>query len=350
MKLFKKSPFYISLFVSTVFCFVCSSLLFFVPTANAQFNEQPGADVGVVMNPENPGPNELVNVSISSFSTDLNAASITWKINNKTIKSGKGVKTFSFSTGGFNSTTDLDIVIYTNEGDTVEKSYSITPTNVDLVWQAYGYTPPFYKGKTLFSHQDMIQFVAIPHMKDSSGREISPKNLIYTWTRNGSVAGDYSGYGKNTYTVVGSIISRPLDVSVEVSSPDVNGVGTAEVVASPIEPTVLMYEKSPLYGIQFQKALTNTVELNDAKEITVIGIPYFFGVLNPTNRELSYTWSINNIPNESDTISTTKVFRPLDGTSGFSNISLSITDTSKILQFASSDFNLSFGNKNDATQ
>ncbi len=335
MNLFIKRPFYISLLCSL-------ALLAVFGTAHAQYNELLKTDVGVQINPENPGPNEQVSVTLSSFATDLNSATVTWQVGGKTIKSGKGSKTFSFSTGGLNSTTNLRIVIRTAEGETIEKTYSIKPTNVDLVWQVFGYTPPFYKGKALFSHQDKIQFVAIPHVIGSNGKEINPKNLIYTWTRNGTVIGDFSGYGKDTYTVAASVISRPLTVSVEVTSPDVDGVGTAVVTANPVEPTVLLYEKNPLYGIQFQKALVGDIDMGSSKEINILSMPYFFGVSYPTHPELTYSWSINSTQVDGGLNATSKVFRPLEGTSGASSIAVSIEDSAKILQFSSTSFNLSF--------
>jgi hypothetical protein len=323
------------------FCFFSVA----VPTM-AQFSTPIQTPVSVDITPENPGPNQTVSVVIDSYATDLNAATITWKINGKTVKSGNGLKTFSFTTGNMNVNTELDIVINTKEGENIEKTYNIKPTSVDLIWQTDGYTPPFYKGKTLFGHQNKIQFIALPHIIGSNGQEIAAKNLIYKWTRNGTVVGDFSGYGRNTYTMIASIISRPLDIEVEVTSPDSNGVGYAETVANPIEPMIVMYEKSPLYGIQFQKALTNTVELNNSKEIAVIASPFFFGVTNAQNQNLQYKWAINGVSINNGTDPTIRVFRQKEGTVGTSYISLSIENADKILQYSSNGFNLKFGTPN----
>ncbi len=332
----------------SLFSFIVSSIvfgMFFCDTyvVHAQFDTPLPTSINVDISPSTPQPNQTVTITLSSYSTDLNAATITWMLGGKKIDSGKGDKTLSFAVGPSGTDTAVSIVILTNQGETITKSYDIRPTTVDMIWQATGYTPPFYKGKTLFSHQDVIEFIALPHFSDANGAEIPPQNLIYTWTRNGTVVGDFSGYGKYTYTVQSSIISRPLDIQVQVTSPNTNAVGSAETVVAPTDPMVLMYEKNPLYGIQFQKVLADGAILSSSREINVIGEPYFFGTTDSHDTSLTYNWSINGNSIDSDTTQTTRVFREPDGVVGTSNISLSVTNTNQILQSAQYAFNLIFG-------
>ncbi len=335
-----------SLFAVFIFGFLAvflTCLLGVASPALAQFNVVPQDDINVTMTPANPGPNQQVSVSIVSYSTDVNAATVTWKINGKTIQSGRGLKNFSFTTGNTNVTTTLNIIVNTSDGETIDKSIVVQPSSVDLLWQTDSYIPPFYKGKPLYSYQNKITFIAVPHLMGAFGTEIGAKNLIYTWTINGSVDAANSGAGVNTYSLVGSIIARPLDVQVEVTSPSSAGVGDAEVVVAPIDPQVVLYENNPLYGIQFQNALQNNVTLSGSQEITVAGVPFFFGALSDTAPELTYTWKINGSQIQDDGRETSQVFRQTSGTSGASNISLSVGDTAKILQTASNNFNLEFG-------
>ncbi len=316
----------------------------FITPAHAQFNQMPEADISVNMTPENPGPNQLVNVSVVSYITDINSANIVWQINGKTEKNGRGEKTFNFTTGDINTTTTLRITILTAEGESIEKIFKIKPIAVDLMWESDSFVPPFYKGKSMFSHQSPITFIAIPHMINSSGQEIGAKNLVYKWIKNGSVMEADSGYGKNTYSMVGSLISRRVEMRVEISSPTTSGVGIGILSVDPIEPFVIFYKKNPLYGIEFQKALVNTVELKDSKEILVIGVPFFFGTKNQSAPELLYKWSINGNPISSSQSGPAQVFRQKEGTSGTSMISLSVEHADKILEVASNNFNLKFEN------
>ena len=338
-----------TIFISVFGIFISGLFFIQTPIALAQFNSALPTAINIDISPTAPKPNDTVTVVISSYATDLNGATITWKINGKKISSGKGLKDLSFVVGPTNTTTTLSLTILTTEGETIQKNYTIKPTSVDLIWQATGYTPPFYKGKTLFSHQDIIEFIALPHVFSSKGVEIPPQNLIYTWTRNGTVVGDFSGFGKYTYTVQSSIISRALDVQVQVTSPTTDSIGSAEVVVPPLEPEIVFYEKNPLYGIQFQRALTDEVTLNSSKEIEIVGEPYFFGTKDPKDNSLSYKWNINNTSIGGDMTQQSRVFRQADGTSGTSFISLSIENTKQILQSASAGFNLVF-KKNQSNQ
>ena len=154
--------------------------------------------------------------------------------------------------------------------------------------------------------------------------------------------GDYSGYGKNTYTMQTSIISRTLDVQVQVTSPITNSSGASEVVVAPIDPEVVLYEKHPLYGIQFQRTLSNLFTLNNSKEIEVVSEPYFFGTEDMHDTKLSYKWNINNSEFDGDTTRVSRVFRQAEGTSGTSFISVAVENAEQILQSARGEFSLVF--------
>ena len=312
--------------------------------ANAQLSGSlPQTDINVDMVPEIPKPNETVYVSLTSYATNINSANITWSVNDEIKQSGMGQKSFTFSVGAMNTTTTLNITIETQEGEVVEKTLRIKPAGVDLIWESEGFVPPFYKGKSLFSHQNKVTLVALPHITSSNGSEINAKNLIYTWKKNGSVIESASGFGKNTYSFVSSLISRPFSISVDVTTTDETGIGYTGINVTPTEPSVVFYRKDPIYGIEFQKALYGTTELVDSKELTVVGMPLFFGTTNQTSSGLIYKWSVNGSPTNNGPQQFVQVFRQLEGTSGTANISLSVENTIKILQYGSSNFNLMFG-------
>lgn len=325
------------------FVFIVSILCILILPAfsRAQLNTIPSTDISVEMSPENPKPNETVSVSAVSYSTDLNGAEITWKVNGKTLQSGIGGKNFIFQVGDMNTSTTLSLSIITSDGLTIQKSYTIKPSSVDLIWESSGSVPAFYKGKIMYSHQNVITFIALPHISERRG-EINAKNLIYTWKKNGSVLGSDSGYGKNVFTMTGPLISRALDIEVEVTTTDGSAGGYARTFVNPGEPSILFYEKNPLYGIEFQKALSGSIKLTGS-EITVIGIPFFFGTKSLYAPELSYKWSLNGSRIDANTTETTQVFRQKPGTKGSATVSLSVEHSRKILQFTSASFNLEFG-------
>ena len=51
------------------------------------------------INPQNPGPGENVQMSIESFLTDLDKATITWTLNGKVAEKGMGKSLFTFKNG-----------------------------------------------------------------------------------------------------------------------------------------------------------------------------------------------------------------------------------------------------------
>jgi hypothetical protein len=326
--------------------FVFLFLLFPAGFVFGQVGSATQTDVSVTINPSAPEPNQTVTATASSYSTNLDAANISWSVNGKTVESGVGLKSFSFTVGAVSTVTVLGFSAVTQEGQSVSQTLSITPAGVDLIWQSFGYTPPFYEGKSLFSHQGIIEFVALPHFGSGSGGEVPAGDLIYKWTRDGTVLGDFSGYGKSTYTMLSSIISRPVEIDVQVTSPDSDQIAEADMTVTPSDPTVVLYEKSPLYGILFQRALTGTVNMGSQKEMTVLAEPFYFGVESLSDPSLQYSWSINNSPIDSDTTQSSRVFRPAANVSGSSNVSVSLQNSNAILQQAESGFNLSFGNTN----
>lgn len=320
-------------------------LLSLVPTVKLHAQVAAGLsdeDIIVETTPDNPGTNSPVYIKLTSYITDINAANITWTINGVKKASGNGIRNLTVTTGDANSTTNIQIDIRTGEGQSVTKKISLTPIDVDLTWQSESYVPPFYKGKALFSHENKITFIALPHILNSAGLEIGPKNLVYKWSKDGSVSESNSGYGKNTFTFTGSVISRPLDVTVVVTSPNTNATGFARVTVQPVEPFVFFYEKNPVYGIKFEKALTGSLELTNSKELTVVGIPYYFGVKDPTSYDLTYKWSINGADTQNQN-SNVQTFVKKEGTTGTAKISLSIESASKILQYTSNNFIIKFG-------
>jgi len=301
----------------------------------------PSSDIAVEFSPTAPAPNQTVTATASSESVDLNSSKISWSVNGKTQKTGTGVSTFSFTVGALGRTTTVSVTVNSPDGQTINKSFSISPADVDLVWQAVSYTPPFYEGKALFSYEERIEFIAIPHILNSSGAEIPASQLNYKWSRGGYVLGDFSGYGKNTYTMISSVISLPADVQVEVTTTDGTSIADSEAVATPVDPQIVFYQRDPLYGILFQRAVSSSLSLSGS-ELDVLAEPFYFANEDVSAGNLQYTWSVGGEQVSSDLTKNERVFRPQSGASGTSNISLSVGNTSKILQMADSSFNLSF--------
>lgn len=326
-------------YISFIFIFLLFSFGF-LGISSAQTIGGGDNDLLIEFIPEVPREGELVNVSVRSYSSNIDLAKFTWRVNGKTIKTGVGEKNFNFNMGKIGERVTVDLLIQDPSGNTINKFFSFFPKSVELIYQSNGYVPPFYKGKTLFAHQNTVSVIAVPYITNQNGIEVNPKNMIYKWRKNGSVVENASGYGRNVYTFEGSLISRDLNISVEVSAGD-NGVAYGNLRLNPTEPFIVFYKKDPLYGIEFQRRLVGNEDFKGSNEISIISAPFFYESSEYKNNYLVYNWSINGKKIEGNG-SPVQVFRQKEGTSGTSKISLTVESPSRPLQFSSQLLDLTF--------
>ncbi|MDO8569322.1 MAG: hypothetical protein Q7R89_00845 [bacterium] len=207
--------------------------------------------------------------------------------------------------------------------------------SVDLLWQGDTYTPPFYQGKSLWSNQSRITFLAIPQGLGN------PANLNYKWTKNGTVLGNINGVGKNTLSFTDSILSRPQTIEVDIISSNQGAVlASASVFVAPISPVLAIYENSPLYGFMFHKETSGIHELKE-KEVTFTAFPLFFSVSNRGGGAVNYEWR-TNIGEEAGTRNSV-TYRAPDDAKGTSQVEVSASHKDKIVQSSSKSFLIKFG-------
>ena len=163
----------------------CLTLIFFLwnHIAFAQFSLSPSLDnfVELQVFPNFPKANENIFFEVASYSTDLNQATIVWLKDGKQVASGVGLKNFSAKTGQLGTKIKMDVLIQTSNNKEVFKTVTIIPAEVDLIWEANSYTPPFYKGKALFPNEGKITVVAFPHILNDGGQRISDDKIIYKY-------------------------------------------------------------------------------------------------------------------------------------------------------------------------
>lgn len=259
-----------------------------VPGEIPEIKEQ----LDINISPESPKPGETVTISLETYSLDLDSTDVQWILNNKQQLRGVGEKKFVFQVG--NGTESKIIVnIYPKNQPKISKTFVFNPTNIDLLWQAETYTPPFYKGKALFSAESTVNMVTIPNFIDGKNRT-PDSSVVYKWIVNGEVQGDYSGKGKNYFKYTSDILSQ--DTTIEVEAYPVNNSskkGSGSVDLTEKNSFVLFYEDNPTNGIMFNYSLRNQIDLKKRKEAKISVFPYNFSV-NNKNTDLNYTWYINS--------------------------------------------------------
>lgn len=340
--MFKKLSFFIvfllavGVFKTTVYAQEIDISQFFSPQASVTNQDQ---YVTISVTPENPGPYEKIQAFINSYSINLNNSYITWTLNGNEIQSGAGVKNVEVAVGGIGNTYSLRAIIQTESGAIVEREVTIQPADVDLVWESQSYTPPFYKGKALYGPQGEVVITALPQVIEFGSR-VSSSNLIFKWKKNGEVLGNLSGLGKNTLSFTGSIITSPVTITVEVTSPNSVIKAVKKMVIRPSTPKVLLYENNPLYGIRFNNAITKEFSMSDS-ELTLIATPYFFSTSAQAGEILAHTWRLNNKKIEEGSNKNIITFRRPEE-AGISQVSLGIESHNKVLQSARSTILIKF--------
>lgn len=254
-----------------------------------------GDELVVSLTPERPGAFTSVAVEAESYVADLSRSSVRWILNGEVALEGVGEKRFTFRTGALGSVARLGITAETRDGRVFNKDLIIRPAEVTLLWQAYSYTPPFYKGKALFPFQGTVAVAAIPFFVTESGEKMDARELVYTWEEDGKVVGSASGYGNSLFAFVGGVPMREKTVSVEVGSEDNTLLASAEIVIQPVAPRLLLFENHPRYGILFNKALTNSFALQ-GDEVRLSAVPFFFEAARRADAALEYLWQANFSP------------------------------------------------------
>ncbi len=306
------------------------------PAKYPQIQEQ----IDVNIKPEIPRPGETVTITVEAYGTDLNVHPISWKNNGVEVLKGIGQKKFVFVMGNSGTVTNIDLTISPKNAPQIKRFYTFAPIDVDILWQADTYTPPFYKGKALYTPESVVSFTALPNIL--IGKEkIDPTEAVYKWTQDYEVQGDKSGFGKNTYKFTGPIILQPVSIQVEAyAATNKSIVGLNRYTLSNVYPQAVVYENNPIYGTLFNRAVNNGYLLKQ-REVKFSVFPYFFSTDNK-NDKVAYDWALDDSPLDIPIFENSTIFRRTDNLRGQAKISVGISEDTKALQVAGVSFLISY--------
>jgi hypothetical protein len=313
-----------------------------IPTPEAIRSNALRDNLKVTTIPKNPAPNEPVRVTIESFLSDLNKATISWSLNGSVVERGAGKTTFSFKNGASGQTTRLLVSITTNGGERFTKEIVMNPVGVTIIWEADTYTPPFYKGKALMASQARVRAIAIP---DNIGTRnaLDAGNLVYVWKKDGAAIPEVSGYGKNSFTFLGPKPYGKASVSVQVSSMSDTIKSELHLNEIPLaNPFILFYEDHPLLGAWYNRSLGGELTLTK-KEFSISAEPYFFSNETSEISTISYNWALNGktVANPGRGIT----LRNETGEKGDSALTLAMRGLKQTFQSASRPITIHFTNE-----
>ena len=295
---------------------------------------------------QNPLPGQQITITAKSYSIDINAATVVWVVDNRIVERGIGATTLQTTAPDLGKTLDIAVTAAAADGTAYQGSIVIGSGSVDMIVEPEGYVPPMFEGRVPAAFQSSVKVVAIPHIADASGTEYDPSKLVYHWQSGDTVLESSSGYGKDWVVVQNSLIPRPFNVSVTVTSRDgsAQAYGITGITAG--SPSIQFYYDDSLYGPEWNRAIGSTAFLGAAGELRAIAAP--FGVTAP---DLTYGWTINGTPHPELSGSQTATFRLPGGSAaaGSSQVGLEISSAADILQHAVAGFTAVW-NANAASQ
>lgn len=262
-------------------------ILFFLPLPLLAVTESStGPSMTASIKPENPGPNQSVTISLTSYQIDLDRSQMVWWVNNERRESGMGLKTFTFTTGPLGAPAVVKVTAVSGI-QLAQKIIDLKPGQVDLLWEADTYTPPDFLGKALPTPESWVTIWARPSLTARNGSIIPPTNLVYKWYKNGNLLSNQSGVNKDTLKIQLGNTFDQNNIKVLVSaSGGIEAVG--EIDFKITTPKIVFYPVSAEGEINYSQALgaRATFTTNNPQ---IIAEPYYLS----NNRQNDVTWTIN---------------------------------------------------------
>jgi len=316
--------------------------LFSIGSISSAFAQDADSAVTATVTPPFPKPFQKVVITLVSYATDLNRASINWAVEGKSVLSGNGANKLTITMGDVGQTTKVRVTITPPGIPPISKDIFLTPGDVDIVFETVdSYVPPFYRGKALPASESVVRAVAIPDMK-SGGVRLKSENLVFQWKRNGNADAANSGFGKNSYIFRGGFAGSAEQIEVVASTVDGTVASQGSRTLTIGEPMLLLYENRPLEGIHYEEALPARLSLLN-KEIHITAAPYFFSVENAKKQGISFTWLIDGreVPG-TPTDRSALVVRAPENARSVSDIVLQAVSTKRLLQSMEANFSARF--------
>ena len=302
------------------------------------------APIEYSVTPQNPGPNQSIEITATGVGSFLGNASITWSQGNKVLSSGTGDSSFTFTTGALGSESIITVTINSPSEGTFTHTFTISPSLTNLVWEANTSVPLFYKGLPLYSPGSTVTVVAFPEIVVNKFF-ISSKALSFQWSLHGTLVPEQSGLGKTTFAFQGDQLQSSEEVSV-VEYYNGTQVGEGDITIPATSPQLLFYIRDPLRGELFDTGLVNSTPFQGT-EMTLQAEPYYFATDAQGNNNLTYQWTVNGQdvsgPDSNKGILTLR--QNGNNSSGAATVGLTIqnTNSDQILQSANTVLQLLFG-------
>lgn len=317
--------------------------------AHAQSLSSQPDPVQFTLSPETPGPNQLVNIEAAGVGTFLGNATITWQENGKTVLSGVGKNSYSFTTGGIGTQTRIRVVIESASQGVITRDFTFYPSLIHLVWEADTTVPRFYGGKALYSGGSRLRVVAFPLVM-SGGALVPSSKLSFQWKQNATPAPQKSGLGANVFSFDGDQLHNAETASVDAYL-GTTKVAHGEITIPASAPGIALYYRDALRGELLDAALPESISLG-GKELTIQAEPYFFSKSSAQKGALKFSWTLNGQDTTGpDAAQGLLTLRQTGEGAGSAAVGVSVqnTESSKYVQAANAALTLLFGEQSGSS-
>lgn len=295
--------------------------------------------VHIALTPEHPRPHQSVEARVHSATVNVSSATIIWLVNEEIVQQGPGETSFVFEAPALGETLHVTVLVQAADEQVFSDTITIHPTEVVLLWEAETFTPPFYRGRALYTSGSSIRAEARATIIDENGRIYPSEELTYTWRRNDSVLGSHSGLGKNTLVIEGPKFFSDDILSVEARTKDGVLTASAAVLIATNEPQVLLYEEDPLIGTTYHRAIETGHAFRDSAQVSLQAVPLFMDALRPNDARLLYTWNVNSTDVEPNTNEPSLVNFSFNAPEDFStNAQIVVEHVTHLLQAAKNEW------------
>lgn len=320
------------------FIFAIAFGVFAIPVDAQTGLPNASAALSIDVTPQYPGAGETVELTLSSTLYDLGESVIIWRADDRVIAEGEGLTSVSVTAGerGVSTTIRAEIA-----GGIAASSVTITPTVVELLWEADSYTPPLYKGRALPSAGTSVRLLAVPRFTRAGGAAIPASEIVFTWKRNGGTLASASGRGRSSALLDAPYLFGADTISVEAVTRDGTIAGQASVRIPSIEPLLTLYEEHPVFGRQYYKALGPSTFVAES-EMSFSAVPYFAEARSVRDPGLVYEWRVNQASVAADAKDPHMITIDASRSSGIARIDLSLFHSTNLFLSADGSWGLTF--------
>ncbi len=295
--------------------------------------------IDIIAEPKEFVPGSEILLRASYYLTDVDRINFDWFVNGKRVSSGIGKKSITVIAPKLGEPLVVKMNADAPNGRFLTKSITIRTADVDLLWETDTTSPMLYKGKTLPSNGSLLKIVALPHFVSDTGGEFDSSDLFYEWRVAGKKLISESGKGKNFIFTNTKQLSNHTDIEVKVSTlgRTYNATGRTSIVH--VIPEVLLYEKKPLFGVDYSLMVPDIFELPRG-EATIKAEEYNFPIGEGGKRTIS--WEVNGDKTNKIGDTFTILREPGANSSGIARLSVVIDSIDSILQTIKREVNIRF--------